>query len=642
MHRGLDLLSYLRRGARILLLCFIGACSLGTAPVTLETTKPTTPTVDHWEMVVTEGDLWHYFPGVTEPDAAWRTNPALIEDWQLGPGGIGYGDDDDATVIDATLSLYMKHAFKLIDLQDIVALALYIDYDDAYVAYLNGVEVARSGIGTPGTFPRFDAPADTSHEAQLYRGGIPEMTALAMDSLMEGENHLAVQVHNVNADSSDLSARVFLAAGMATSEQTYQPLPDWFQLPMTSSNLPIFLIDTGDTPIVDDPRITATMQVINHAAGIRNTITDSPTDYDGQISIEHRGSTSQGFPKKQYGFETQMESGENNNISLLGMPKENDWILNAPYSDKSLMRNVLAYDLARAMGRYAPRAEFCEVFLNGRYEGVYVLLEKIKRDSDRVDIHKLTDTDVSGGYIVKIDKFTGSGGEGWQSQVELAGWNSPFFQYEDPEADELTDAQREYISSYMSDFEEALATGAMSIYRDLIDMGSFVDFMIIQEVSRNVDAYRLSTFLHKHHESQGGRLHAGPVWDFNLGFGNANYNDAFQTTGWAFNEGTPFWWSRFLDDPVFTEALRCRWEQLRLTTLRNESISSQISGYSTTLEEAHVRNFQRWPILGQQIWPNYEVGDTYEEEVAFLEAWLLERVAWLDAHIPGTCPNTDQ
>ena len=165
------------------------------------------------------------------------------------------------------------------------------------------------------------------------------------------------------------------------------------------------------------------MRAINNEEGQRNNITDDGTDYDGRIAIEFRGSTSQGFPKKPYGLETQDSAGEN--IQFLGMPTENDWVLHNPYSDKSLMRNVLAFDMARAMGRYSPRTKFCEVFLNGQYQGVYVLMEKIKRDSNRVNIAELDATmnggdALTGGYIVKIDKFNGSGGAGWQSPFEIA------------------------------------------------------------------------------------------------------------------------------------------------------------------------------------------------------------------------------
>ena len=129
----------------------------------------------------------------------------------------------------------------------------------------------------------------------------------------------------------------------------------------------------------------------------------------------------------------------------------------------------------------------------------------------------------------------------------------------------------------------------------------------------------------------------GPVWDFNLGFGNADYNSGFLNTGWAFNDGTPFWWETLLEDPIFVEQLRCRWEALRADILSDQSISSRLTGYKTVLLESQERNFQRWSILGEYVWPNYFVGETHAQEMDYLENWLISRLDWLDTNIPGTC-----
>lgn len=625
----------------VLALCMLVAC--GTAELISErSSQPSTLAIDHWELLLDEGVLWQYFRGVSEPNSQWNMESYHAATWAEGPGGVGYGDGDDATTVEPTLSLYLRTTFSVEKVADIQEVNLHIDYDDAFVAYLNGYEIARAGIGEVGDVPAYNHAAATSHEAQLYRGGVPEVFSFDASLLKSGDNLLAVQVHNTSATSSDMSSRLWLTVGIAGESKIYGDLPDWFQAPFDSSNLPIVLIDTQGVPIVDDPRVVATMQVIHNGPTQRNHIVDTPTDYDGRIAIELRGSTSQGFDKKPYGFETQNEMGENNNVSLLGMPKENDWVLYAPYSDKSLMRNVLTFDLGRAMGRYAPRTRFCELFLNGRYQGVYVLMEKIKRDDNRVNIAKNQGVDISGdgltgGYIVKIDKFTGRGGGGWQSPIELDEWVSPYFQFEYPEGDEMAREQKDYIESAVSQFENSLLELEDSSYQDYIDVASFIDFMLIQEISRNVDAYRLSTFLHKHAESDGGKIHMGPLWDFNLSFGNADYMDGFKAAGWAFNSETPFWWARFLDDPTFTSALRCRYNALRETFLSANALAERLATYQIELREAQERNFRRWPILGQRLWPNYFVGDSHEEEVQFLYEWMLDRLEWLDENIPGTC-----
>ena len=182
---------------------------------------------------------------------------------------------------------------------------------------------------------------------------------------------------------------------------------------LTTSNLPIVVItNQPGNVIVDAYRVRCHMGVIDNGVGNMNNITDPFNNYNDSISIEYRGSTSQQYPKKGYGLETQDSIGNNLPVALMGMPVENDWILNGPYPDKTLIRNVLTYHLAREMGHYASRTRFCEMIIDGEYRGVYVMMEKIKKDGDRVDVADVhipnawNDT-ITGGYIVKVDKLTG-------------------------------------------------------------------------------------------------------------------------------------------------------------------------------------------------------------------------------------------
>jgi len=199
---------------------------------------------------------------------------------------------------------------------------------------------------------------------------------------------------------------------------------------LNDSNLPIMVITTDIDPntnapyeIPDDPKVLATMQLIFRPDGSRNYLTDITNDsylnYNGRIGIELRGSSSQVLNKKPYGFTTLLADDEsNNNVSLLGMPSENDWVLNSLAYDPSMIRDYLSYTLAANMGNYAPRVKYIEVIVNDDYKGVYILTEKIKRDSDRVNLKKIDDEDidfpeVTGGYIVKADKTTGGDVVAW-------------------------------------------------------------------------------------------------------------------------------------------------------------------------------------------------------------------------------------
>mgnify|MGYP001954750294 CR=1 FL=1 len=185
--------------------------------------------------------------------------------------------------------------------------------------------------------------------------------------------------------------------------------------------LPLFQINTNSTQIVDEPKIDVAM-----------TITEAGSiTYDGFAGIELRGASSQSFPKKSFGLETRDEAGEDLNVELLGFPEEEDWVLHGPFSDKSLMRNMLIYDLSRDIGQYASRTKFIELEINDFYQGVYVFMEKLKRDDNRIDINKLKDDentgeDLTGGYILKIDKTAGSNlGEGYNDQNSFESAYSP-------------------------------------------------------------------------------------------------------------------------------------------------------------------------------------------------------------------------
>lgn len=434
---------------------------------------------------------------------------------------------------------------------------------------------------------------------------------------------------------------ILLASPVATWGQTF-----------TSSNLPIIVINTNGQEIVDDPKIEATMGIIYNGPGVRNNVTDAFNNFDGKIGIEIRGSSSQSFPKKQYGVELMDDEGEGLEASLLGLPKQEDWVLFAPYNDKSLMRDALAYKMGRALGSYAPRTKYCEVVLNGEYQGIYVLIEKIKRDKNRVDINKLDPDEIAGdnltgGYIIKIDKESGSDNDGWTSAFvprPRVGGQRINYLYEYPKASNIASEQKQYIQQYMSNFETALNGSnfrdPVQGYAKYIDVNSFVDFFIMQEVTKNPDGYRISTFMHKKKDSDGGKLYMGPIWDFNLGFGNVNYCTNGNTDGFVADYNRvcpedywliPFWWDRLLQDEEFGRKVAERWTSLRSNQFQTAKIHAYIDSVAGVLNvESQQRNFQRWPVLGQYVWPNYFVGNTFQSEVTWLKNWVTVRMQWLD------------
>jgi hypothetical protein len=605
-------------------------------------------TIDHWETAVFADDIWKYRIGDSEPPSDWFEANFDDSSWNEGQGGIGYSDGDDNTTIQNTLSLYLRMDFDIVDISHLEMALFHADYDDGFIAYLNGVEIARANMD--GDFPAFDAITPTDREAQMYSGGLPVSFTLSKDKinqcLQNGNNTLAIQVHNRGINSSDLSSLFFFSVGVNQTMMNYSPTLSWFTPPFLSSDLPIIKINTFGEQIPDDPKIVAHMGIIDNGPNNRNYIfSDLLNGYDGQIAIETRGASSASFPKKNYGFETQDDLGENNNVNLLGMPKENDWILHGPFSDKSLIRNVLAFHLGNLTDRWAPRTRYCELFINDEYVGIYILMEKIKRDDDRIDIAKLDADDnagdsLTGGYIVQVDRF--ELGNGWNSPFEP----NHFFVYQYPNSDNLTTTQENYIKDHITNFEQVLAGGNFADpdegYQSWIDVGSFIDHLLAVELSRDVDAYRLSSFLFKDKDSKGGLLNAGPLWDFNLGFGNADYCNGWETSGWIFDDPNcgndqPFWWNRLQEDPTFNDQVQCRWDELRAGSWHTDSIMQFIDDQAVILDEAQVRNFERWQILGNYLWPNAFVGDTYEEEITYLKNWTTGRLIWMDENMIGNC-----
>ena len=430
--------------------------------------------------------------------------------------------------------------------------------------------------------------------------------------------------------------------------------------PLTSSNLPIIIINTNGQTIVDDPKITADMGIIYNGVGARNNVTDLFNHYNGKIGIEIRGQSSQMFPMKSYGIELRDNAGNSQDKSLFGLPKESDWVLYAPYTDKTLMRNFLAYTMSREMGHWAANCRYVEVVVNGDYKGIYVFMEKIKRGSGRVNITKMAATDISGdavtgGYIFSLDKEP----DGWFSSYVAPGstnGNKRQFSYVYPKLENMVQQQKDYIKSYVDSFENALAgpqfQDPVTGVRKFADIPSFIDYFIVDEISRNVDGYRLSSFFYKDRNSKNSKIVAGPAWDYDLAFRNANYCDGSKITGWAFEfnavcpgDGAglvPFWWSNFMKDTAFKNGLRCRWKQLRNASLSEARFNTLIDSVSNLVNEARQRHFQRWPILGQYVWPNPEpIANSYEGEISYLKEWINARLQWIDANLPnsGACAD---
>ncbi|MBA4810783.1 MAG: CotH kinase family protein [Acidimicrobiales bacterium] len=343
-------------------------------------------------------------------------------------------------------------------------------------------------------------------------------------------------------------------------------------------------------------------------------IADDGIAHQGRVGLHVRGNTSRDFDKKSYAFETWDENDEDLDVTLLGLPAEEDWVLQGPFSDKTLIRNHLIYQLSRDIGRYAARTRFVELEINGDYRGVYVLMEKIKRDDVRVALP-------DGAALLKRDWV-----EGGEKFIQTTACQDELKVEWSDDIDEIV--------TRLDSIEAELLIGDFSS----VDLGSFIDHMLLVEIGRNVDGYVLSTWITL---SENDVLGMGPVWDYNGALGNASYFRAWETNGWHYqnpefpgdNPNGFCWYEVLLENPEFLNLRRERWQIHRAGPWSDAAIEARIDGAIAVLEPAIERNFERWPLLGEVIWPNdlgAEDRTTYVDEVSYLKSWIKQRMGWMD------------
>ena len=545
--------------------------------------------------------------------------------------------------------------------------AQYIPSDISYGRYPDGAPdfffFATPTPGTPNSsnhFEEFLNPPVFSHSGGCYTSPF-QLTLSAPDSAIvyyttDGsypDQQNAVVYENPIPIHGAKIIRAFTYKDGALKSETethiYNILAD--ELHNFQSNLPLIVLNQFDTLISPGERSFSAITINDLMIGGEVSLIADSTTFQNRALTNKRGSSSLSFPKNMFGFHLLNEKDGTYNASILEMPAEHNWILYAPYTDMTLMRNVLAYQLSEDMGWYAPRTHFVELFLhhgNGtvdysHYHGVYVLVERIKWDNNRVDITKISPNDnqepeITGGYIISKDRLD-------DDEVGFATARGTILCHVRPQEADVTPQQRQWISDYMSAFEDALFSSDFDDpdkgYRNYVDENSFIDHFLITELLKEIDGYRLSTFMYKDRNE---KLIMGPLWDFNLSLGIADYLEGWKPEGWYYSllseDDCPicYWYVRLLEDDLFEQNLKLRWWDLRQTVFSKDYLTAMIAYNKNLLAEAQVRNFQRWPTLGTYIWPNWYIGDSFEDEVNWMENWLLRRLLWMDRQLKITEP----
>lgn len=438
-------------------------------------------------------------------------------------------------------------------------------------------------------------------------------------------------------------------------------------------NLPIVLIDTNGNTINRDDKTLGEIQIYDNKVEA-NRLSDI-SQLTSRASFRIRGNSTSKYPKKQYAVKLLDKKGNEKEESLLGMPKDSEWVFNAPFADKSLMRNYIALTTSSKIMGYASRVEFCEVFLvdnnsleinDLNYQGVYMMIEKINRGEDGVDITKTLNNMDDTSFILAKDRQKPGDAEvksyGKEISLYTNGLNIVY-----PKKD-LTPDKYGYIQKYISEFERMLYSDKFNDpvigYKKYIDDNSFIDFYIINEFFKNTDAGIFSTYMYKDYE---GKMKAGPVWDFNRSLGNhtEDIGQPYDYRGFFMNQRP--WFDRLMEDKIFADKVVNRYKELRKTYLSDEYLIGEINKTQKKLGKSVDRNFKRWPIKlcnqatvfeenGLELFGDANIktpqeyikfldknshllkstegkAKSYEEELSLMKDFIKNRGKWMDENI---------
>jgi hypothetical protein len=434
-----------------------------------------------------------------------------------------------------------------------------------------------------------------------------------------------------------------------------------------TSTLPLMILDGyGGGPSTNkDLYLNAAVMIWDPAGGGGSASLTSLPTVVARSAYHLRGQSSASFPQKPYKVEFRDNGDGDMKLPVLGMPAEADWALIAPYYDRALIRNPFIYGLGREMGMLAPRLQYVEVYINTAnrpvadtdYQGIYWLTETIENSPVRFNLKQLEEKDttaptISGGYIFKFDQAaaeepklacTGSnpisGGIGGTGTGGARGTCWVDLEVVDPEP--LGPEQKAWLTQYIQEFHNSLHTTPIGSYANWIDVPSFVDNLIINELSRNVDAYVRSSYYHKDRD---GKLKGGPLWDYNFslavgGMGTVAPAPAMNGFQYQGTRNVNNWYPKLTSDPAFMNMVKARYQALRGNLLSDASIQSRIDALIVPLTPTVVaRDYAKWPVT--TVLPNGRNGivygpsvATWDGQVKAMRDFLTARLAWMDTQL---------
>jgi len=380
----------------------------------------------------------------------------------------------------------------------------------------------------------------------------------------------------------------------------------------TKGKLPCVFILSKDYLIPNNKKTNAQFQMVCGNSNRCDEITS-------EIKLEVRGFSSSNFPKKQYSLFFVNDSLKKEKVSLLGMSESKRWILQGPYSDPSLIRNAMVYDTWRKMGYWSTHTRFVELIMNGTYQGVYLLMERVEASKARLDIAS-ADT-IKEPFLVQLNRADNN------DTVVVAG-DYKFILYKTPRKKESDIQYRNDVNQSMTNWMNHMEHPLIS---NEVDWNSFADFILIQELFKNVDAYYVSLYIH----GDGKRIVAGPVWDFDLSMGASSILGGQRSDGWVYEnnkKSIPVFWKWLVNDEAFQALMKERYLHFRTNTWSGQTLSQAMDSLVMCIgEDAVERNFQRFPIWGnKQLHTYHNVPESHPQEISKMKQWLEKRLIWMD------------
>ena len=518
----------------------------------------------------------------------------------------------------------------------------------AALPYLD--EAAITKLYIDGSEAIFDSVNDTYSHAQMYVPGIGEVNEYTVTYKLERLSELYLDNGKTKIENGEFKIKGGESILVTAINSKTGAARDYIvEIKAIDNGIPLVIINTeNNRPVTSKNRyLQAEIKIIDSSV---NPVAEYANGlFSGPIEIKGRGNSSLGMPKKSYNIETA------DKVMFLDMAKSRDWMLLANYSDKSLMRNYIAYELYRDMGAFfSPKLRFVDLIFNDEYVGTYCLGERVKIDKGRLELPKIkgietveetpngtyvtpptSGSDLSGSYVIEVNSTDKYSKDEIIFETKRINWNTEhFFSIKQPGEKNMTDEAYDYISNYINETEDALFsdnfTDPSNGYRKYMEVSTIIDWYIVNELFKNVDAnFHTSVYMYK---PRGGKLCMGPVWDFDLGAGNADYSGCDDYEGWYVRYCT--WLERLFEDPAFVNELKDRWNYVKEHYF--DMTFNRIDETAELIYKSQTMNFNVWKILGVYVWPNagdVRSRDTYDKEIDYLKEWLTARIAWMDKEI---------